>query len=1643
MFIRLLLFFIVLICHLTSFSQTYTMINGNVSTCSGDFYDSGGANGNYTNNQSRTFTICPSTPGAKIKVTFSSFALESNYDFLTVYDGNSTGAAAIGTYSGSTNPGVFTASAGNTSGCLTFRFTSDGSVVYAGWAATISCVLPCQSITSNFISSNPAPQADGIIRVCQGQSVTFNGSGTFSSSGTGASYQWSFGNGQTANGQNASYSFTSGGAYAVNLNITDGIGCNNANQLNKIVQVSTTPTITTSVNPTTICQGQTASLSANVTMTPYIQNCTPPISGTTFLPDGSGVSYSTAITVNCYSNTQTVQTASDIQSICLNMEHSFVGDLSIRIVCPNGQSATLKSFPSGSGTYLGCPLDDPLTGPGTGRNYCFTPTATTLLVNGSTSNCGNPSAPSIVAGNYMPVQPFSNLIGCPLNGSWTIQVTDNQAIDNGYIFNWDINFNPILTPASSSFTPTITSQGWQAASGLTSTGTTTASITPTSAGSNCFTYSITDNFGCSYTQNQCINVTNSATPTFTQLGPYCQGSVPGSLPTTSTNGMSGTWSPSVISTTTTGSTIYTFTPSSNSCAASSTMTVVVNAAPSVSVNSITICSGETNALVATPTQTGGTYAWSNGSNTANISVNPTSTTTYTVTYSSGGCTPSVASGTVTVNPAPTVTVNPITICSGETNTITATPSQAGGTYTWSTGATTNSISVNPTSSTTYSVTYSLGACTPATATASVTVNPAPTISVNPITICSGETNTLSATPDQIGGNFSWSNGATTSSITVNPTANVSYSVTYSLGACTTATATALVTVNPAPTVSINPITICSGETNTLIATPTELGGSYTWSGGQTTASISVNPTSNTSYSVTYSLGACTPSTANELVTVNPAPTVSVNSITICSGETNTIVATPTQTGGTYSWSSGETSSSISVNPTVSSSYSVTYSLGACTLATATASVTVNPAPTVTVNPITICSGETNTITATPSQAGGTYTWSTGANTNSISVNPTSSTTYSVTYSLGACTPATATATVTVNPAPTVSISTQTICSGNNGTLTALPSQLGGNFSWSNGSTAAAITVNPTNTTNYTVTYSLGACTLAIANGTLTVNPTPTLTVNSPTICSGNSANLIANGSPTGGLYLWSDDNESNTINVAPLNTTSYSVTYTLNGCIANMSTTVTVNPTPVVTIPSTTICNGQQATLTSTCTPSGGSYLWSNSQTTNSITASPSQTITYNLLYVLNGCNATGTATVIVNPIPTITATNATICAGQTATITASSDLPNGTYAWSSGATTSSAAVSPYATTTYNVIYTLNNCNSLPANSIVTVNPVPVVNVTSTSICEGQSATINASATIPGGTYLWSPNGNTTNSVTDSPVQTTNYSVIYTVNNCPSISTNGTITVIPLPEISFVSDVLSGCVPLQVKLTNTSPQAANSSNCVWSVGNGSSYQQCDTINIVYNSPGCFDISLTNTVLGCSNSMSVLDYICVEEAPQVSFFANPQEFTELSQTISFINNTQGATSYSWNFGDNSLSSEMSPNHYYSNTSDGQVVNLSASTNFGCVSQAEIMIPYRPGEIIYIPNTFTPDRDEHNQVFKTIFTQGFDPYNYKMEIFNRWGELIFESNNSEMGWDGSYGLEGLDVSQGIYIYKITFKSPAIDKRRTIMGQVNLIK
>jgi PKD repeat protein len=474
---------------------------------------------------------------------------------------------------------------------------------------------------------------------------------------------------------------------------------------------------------------------------------------------------------------------------------------------------------------------------------------------------------------------------------------------------------------------------------------------------------------------QSVTFTNTSTGNPTSYAWTFQGGNPATSSATSPTVVfanAGTYTVSLIATNASGSN-------------TATQTIVVNVNPTLTVSSQTMCTGSSATLVASGTPTGGSFSWSNGSTGPSITVTPTTTTSYTVTYTVNGCSATQAA-VVTVTPPPVVNVNGATICAGGTATLSATASQTGGVYTWSTGVTGNSITVSPTLTTNYTVSYVVNGCTSAPTTAQVVVNPAPTVSINSVTICSGNTATLTATSSSTGGTYSWSNQAITQSITVNPTVTTTYNVTYTLSGCAPATAAGTVTVLPSPTLTASNQTICAGSTATIQAAGTPGGGIYSWSNGGSGQSITVTPTTTTTYTVTYTVNGCS-ATQAAVVTVNPPPVVNVNGSTICAGNTATLTATSSSTGGTYIWNTGETTQIITVSPATTTNYSITYTLSGCSPVSATGTITVSPIPIVNLgSDTTICSANfPYTLTSSTSGATNQYSWNTGDQTQSISI----------------------------------------------------------------------------------------------------------------------------------------------------------------------------------------------------------------------------------------------------------------------------------------------------------------------------------------------------------------------------------------------------------------------------------------------------------------------------------------------------------------------------------------------------------------------------------------------------------------------------------------------------------------------------------
>jgi len=703
----------------------------------------------------------------------------------------------------------------------------------------------------------------------------------------------------------------------------------------------------------------------------------------------------------------------------------------------------------------------------------------------------------------------------------------------------------------------------------------------------------------------------------------------------------------------------------------------------------------------------------------------------------------------------------------------------------------------------------------------------------------------------------------------------------------------------------------------------------------------------------------------------------------------------------------------------------------------------------------ICAGQPLNLTTTANPAGAyTYAWTGPNGFTSLIQNPTiaaptlaAAGNYTVVVTIPNCGVANGTTAVVVNPGPTITVPPITICQGGSGTLSASSSTAGGTWTWSLGGnilgSGSTLSVNPSSNTTYTVEYSVNGCT-STSTVLVSIEPTAQPLIVNDSICLGQTGILFVSNVSAGGTYAWSTGATTASLSAAPLTSTTYSMVFTsANGCVApSVSADIIVKPNPIITVPNDTICIGSTTTLTSSVDLSGGTYAWSPLPSTgNSITVTPNTTSTYTVIYNLQGCTDTASSTVLVNPIPVAATSNTTICFGSVATLNASANLPNGTYLWSTGATTASIQVSPGTTTTYSVAYTLNNCTSPSVNAIVTVNPIPVVTLTSATICEGDNVTLTATPNLTGGSYTWGPlNLVGGASQTLSPLVDTTLTVIYTLLNCPSLSASGTVTVNPLPIVTFSSNIVEGCAPLSVTFTATDQTNAtynwSTSNALTGTGSVS--------NIVFPTGGTFDVTLAaTTVNGCFSSNSMANYIYVEDLPNADFESPISIFTNEAQYVQFSNLSTGATNYIWNFGDGQMSTEVEPSHIFQSTMNGYTINLIALTALNCLDSMSFSIGYQYNELYYIPNTFTPDGDQNNQVFLPIFYSGYDPSNFEMQIYNRWGEVLFETRNVLFGWDGSVGEEGLDAQEGVYTYRILFKNPDLDERVVVTGTVNLIR
>jgi gliding motility-associated-like protein len=516
-----------------------------------NFLDNGG-NGNYLPNSADTLTICPNLPsGPKIIAAFGvnagfSFNIHPS-DTLYVFDGPDVNAPLLGAYNSGNFPNGFNHNSSfenNPSGCLTFVFHSDGANEGTGWGANITCGNPPQPFYPHieaFINGQGAnamnPLDTGYVDVCFGDSILLvakpdfpysnenNGFG-YNQNLNNVTYNWQFSNG-TIGANNDSIWFTppARAGYFVDLRITDIFP--QTERMTCKIRVSQLPSFEgTGPLKDTVCVNEQTVLLGGVNETDTVGVQFPPgsfeiggsFAGLTPLPDGSGVNYSTSINMSGFPDGATFSDASDLQSVCVNMEHSYLGDLEMWLVCPNGTQAVLFNANTGGflpggfgggGTFLGDANDQGNGTPGIGFDYCFSSVNNTwgtmaqefganntVPVNSFAPPAGNAMNPN---GVYLPETNFSAFNGCPLNGNWTLFIRDNLSIDDGYIFEWGLYFDASLFPNNETYTNYIVNHWWEDDPTIVSDMNDTLIIVqPGSPGTYFYTFVVEDNFGCSY-----------------------------------------------------------------------------------------------------------------------------------------------------------------------------------------------------------------------------------------------------------------------------------------------------------------------------------------------------------------------------------------------------------------------------------------------------------------------------------------------------------------------------------------------------------------------------------------------------------------------------------------------------------------------------------------------------------------------------------------------------------------------------------------------------------------------------------------------------------------------------------------------------------------------------------------------------------------------------------------------------------------------------------------------------------------------------------------------------------------------------------------------------------------------------------------
>jgi large repetitive protein len=1470
------------------------------------------------------------------------------------------------------------------------------------------------------------------IYLCVGDSVTLSVLDNFNCSNLNVT--WS--TGSTNSSIVVNQTNVGNGTFAATVTHPVNQNCFSFTTFLKVVFINPADSIAINGN-TSICPGGTTTLTAAPTNTPTL-----PV---TYLWSNGQTTQSINVGAGTYTVTATVLnscTASVTETVTVGSASATITPSGPTTLCIGG-SVTLNANPGTNYLWSTGDTTQSINVTTTG-SYSVTVTqsggcsATSSIVNvtvnpgltptitGNTTICQGSITTLNAGAGYSGYQwsgglGFTQNVNVSATGPYTVTVTDATGCTGSASVT--ITVNPLPVPAISGNTSICTgsTSTLDAGSGFASyqwSGGLGSSQTITIGSSGIYTVTVTDANGCTATASATVTV-GSATATISPSGPtsFCIGD---NVTLTANSGTDFLWSTGDLTQSITVSQSGTFTVTvtqAGGCTASSApVSVTVNPLPVPSITgNTTICLGATTIFDAGPGYT--SYQWSPSGSGQTFSTGTAGNYTVTVT-DANGCTGS-ANINLSVNPSPSpaITGNNI-LCQGETTTLDAGSGYSA--YLWSNSAG-SAQTATVGSSANYIVTVTdANGCT-GTANLNVTVNPLPTPAITGATnICQGATTTLDAGSGYT--DYLWSGNIQTQTLSTGISGNYSVTVTDANGC--TGTASVNVTVNPLPVPSITGnTTICQGATTIFDAGPGYT--SYQWSPSGSGQTLSAGTAGNYVVTVTDANG-CT-GTASATLTVNTASAAitAQGPTTFCQGDNVILTA---NSGSGYLWNNGETTQNITVSASGIYTVIVTAANGCTALSAPVATVVSIPtASAVAQSSTTLCPGDNVTITANP---GSSYLWSNGELTQSIVVSQAGNYSVSVTNSIGCVAVSNVVGVTQSQPAASITpLGPTTFCDGDDVELEA---NVGSAYLWSTGAVTRSIIVTTPGLYTVTVTNS-DNCTAVSQSEQITVN-TAIATINalgSTTFCPGDNVVLEAN---SGQSYLWSNGEQTQSITVSVAGT--YTVTVVNNnGCTATASpvaTTVSVPQAIITPLGSTTICPGSTVTLNANA---GSNYLWSTGEQTQAIQVSQAGNYAVTVTNA-DGCDTVSSPVQVVidTPVAIATAQGPTnFCVGDHVIISANS---GSAYLWSTGETTQSISATTAGVYTVSVTNT-TGCTEV-SNDIHVTTMNAVANITAlgpTIFCPGGDVTLEAN---PGLSYTWST-GESTQSITVSNDGTYTVNVVNN-NGCDATSAPIQVTVSPLPQISFTADKLGGCDPFTPQFINNTI-TDNQATYLWDFGDSTTSASVNPSH-TYHGVGLYTVTLQATSsFGCFAEFTYPDMIIVSESPVADFmFMNENgggtEPLLFNSTIRFIDQSIDASHWIWSFGDGFNSNEQNPIHTYSGAGEFRIL-LTVLNQYDCPATKEAQVMVTP---FYIPNAFTPDQDGKNDAFFEINFE-MNVASFELQVFNRWGEMIFKSTDPRKPWRGET-MKGRQAPEGVYVYQIMIKDHN-DRDHEYRGSVSLLR